>query len=122
MLSVNELVSDQARCLTEAAPALRAAVRASVGVDGQLVPPEVWNLFESLPAIGTRFGLGWIDGHFRDGGCSQTGLRGGGWVSGLRGRRVPVVFQLSLLCMSLEEGLRGEGQLTAGAQEDLRRR
>lgn len=61
LLSVNTLVSDQARCLTKTSHAMWAAVRAFLCVDTLLVPPEVRYLLENLPAIIACFGLNGID-------------------------------------------------------------
>lgn len=88
--------------MAEGPSALRAAVGTLVGVDAELVPPEVRHLFESLATVDAGVGL---DGRRRVG----RGLLGGRRCA----RRVEV------LRVSLEEGLRREGQRTLGAQEDM---
>lgn len=67
LFSMNNLVSEQTGRLTETSPAMRATVRPLVGVNAQLVPPEVGDLFEDFPAVIARFGFNRIDEHHQRG-------------------------------------------------------
>lgn len=78
------------------------------------MPPEVRDMLESLSAIAARLGPDGVHGKHHQGGCSKSGVG----VS----CAAPFRQHVEAHCMPLEEGLRGEGQLAVGAQEDLRRR
>ncbi len=87
--------------------------------------PKVRHLLENLPAITTCIGLDRIDRYYHQGCCSVARVSAGSgsfrfnclssWCC-----RVPFRLYVEVFGVSLEEGLCSEGQLTVGAQEELR--
>lgn len=108
---MNRLVSDQARRLAEAPPALGAAVGSFVGVHAKLVSPEVRNLLEKLAAVIAGVGTGRVNRQHHQGFGGVDGVIGGC-------RTVRVHLRVEALHVPLKEGLCGEAELTVGAQED----